>query len=185
MSALSIYPEQYAESVAAVRDFATIQNALNDLGVRFERWQADFEFTATADADTVLNAYKNQVELLKNEYGFQSVDVINVKPDHPQQEQLRQKFLAEHVHADFEVRFFVEGQGLFYLHVGNQVYIVLCEQGDLISVPANTKHWFDMGSQPDFKCIRLFTTPDGWQAEFTDSQMAEKFPSLDEYQASL
>ena len=65
--------------------------------------------------------------------------------------------------TDFELRFFVDGRGLFYLHLGDKVYCVLCEQGDLISVPANTTHWFDMGANPRFKCIRFFTTPDGWQ----------------------
>ena len=42
--------------------------------------------------------------------------------------EMRQKFLNEHTHADFEVRFFVDGSGLFYLHVGDRVYLVLCEK---------------------------------------------------------
>ena len=114
-------------------------------------------------------------------YGFQSADVISVTPAHPQKEQLRAKFLAEHTHSDFEVRFFVEGKGLFYLHPDENVYVVLCEKGDLISVPANVKHWFDMGENPELKCIRLFTTPDGWQAEFTGSKIADAFPRFEQF----
>jgi 1,2-dihydroxy-3-keto-5-methylthiopentene dioxygenase len=106
--------------------------------------------------------------------------VVSLRPDHPERAVLRHKFLAEHTHADFEVRFFVGGRGLFYLHVGGKVYLVLCEQGDLISVPANTTHWFDMGEYPDFKCIRFFTTPDGWEGNFTGSDIATRFPSFDD-----
>jgi len=83
------------------------------------------------------------------------------------------------------VRFFVEGSGLFYLHAGDKVYTVLCGKGDLISIPANTTHWFDMGTNPYFKAIRFFTTPDGWVGNFTGSEIAKKFPDFDQYVASL
>jgi enolase-phosphatase E1 len=102
--------------------------------------------------------------------------VVSLKPDHPDREALRAKFLNEHTHSDYEVRFFVDGQGLFYIHKAGRVYATLCERGDLISVPADTPHWFDMGPRPDFKCIRLFTTPEGWVARFTESDIAGRFP---------
>ena len=54
----------------------------------------------------------------------------------------------------------------------------------LISVPANTRHWFDMGSNPNFKCIRLFTTADGWVGNFTGSEIAKTFPDFDTFLAS-
>jgi 1,2-dihydroxy-3-keto-5-methylthiopentene dioxygenase len=100
-------------------------------------------------------------------------------------DEFRQLFLAEHTHADFEVRFFVDGAGLFYLHVGDRIYAMLCEGGDLISVPAGTTHWFDMGSAPSFKCIRLFTTPEGWKGEFTGSDIAKRFPDFDRHLAEV
>ena len=37
-----------------------------------------------------------------------------------------------------EIRFFVQGAGTFYLHLGDEVVAVLCEAGDLLSVPALT-----------------------------------------------
>lgn len=185
MSALTIYDAATGSQQAATsRDFDAIAEQLANLGVQFERWQAECAFAAEADAQAVLDAYQGSIDRLKLQYGFQSVDVISLKPDHPNAQQLREKFLAEHIHSDFEVRFFVEGRGLFYLHVGDQVYVVLCEQGDLISVPANTPHWFDMGENPDFKCIRLFTTEEGWLADFTGSDLAKNFPTLDQYLAA-
>lgn len=183
MSALSIYSAQQGQHGSTLRDFPAITDKLSELGVQFERWRADCQFSVEDNADTVLSAYQSSIDKLKQQYGFQSVDVISLNADHPNKDALRQKFLSEHTHSDFEVRFFVEGRGLFYLHVGDQVYAVLCEQGDLISVPANTPHWFDMGENPAFKCIRLFTTEEGWVAKFTGDPIAGRFPTLDQYLA--
>ena len=80
------------------------------------------------------------------------------------------------MHSEDEVRFFVRGQGLFYLHFGDQVYAVLCQKNDLISVPDGTRHWFDMGPEPAFACIRLFTNPEGWVADFTGEDIASRLP---------
>jgi 1,2-dihydroxy-3-keto-5-methylthiopentene dioxygenase len=181
MSLLTIHPEKHPESAEVIKDFDAIAKRLNGLGVTFERWEADCEFGPEALQDTVLAAYAKPVEGLKAKYGFQSADVIDVTPDHPQMEQLRAKFLREHTHSDFEVRFFVEGSGLFFLHPDENVYAVLCEKGDLISVPAQVKHWFDMGANPKLKCIRLFTTPEGWLADFTGSLISDYFPKYEDY----
>lgn len=185
MSALTIYPASQPDSGQTFTDGADIAERLQALGVRFERWTANTQFGADAGADTVLAAYRDSIDRLNALFGFQSADVISLKPDHPDKTALRQKFLAEHTHSDFEVRFFVEGRGLFYLHVDEQVYAVLCERGDLISVPAETTHWFDMGENPDFKCIRLFTTPEGWLADFTGNPIAQSFPTLEQYLEKL
>ena len=185
MSALTVYADNQPQHGEQYTDFIAIQNQLNNIGVQFERWTANCELPADAGQESVLAAYADPIDRLKQQYNFQSVDVIKLNPDHPEKAAFRQKFLAEHIHDDFEVRFFVEGRGLFYLHVEGKVYAVLCEQGDLISVPANTTHWFDMGETPRFTCIRLFTTHDGWVADFTGSDIAKTFPTLDQYLAEL
>ena len=185
MSLLTIYNDNQPQQGERYTDFVNIESQLKTLGVLFERWTANCEFDTNADQATILTAYADSIERLKQNYGFQSVDVISLNPNHPDKDALRQKFLAEHTHDDFEVRFFIEGCGLFYLHVGQKVYAVLCEQGDLISVPANTTHWFDMGTNPSFKAIRLFTTPEGWVANFTGSSIAREFPTLDQILAVL
>jgi 1,2-dihydroxy-3-keto-5-methylthiopentene dioxygenase len=87
--------------------------------------------------------------------------------------------LSEHIHTEDEVRFFVDGCGLFYLHIGDKVYSVLCEKGDFLSVPANTKHWFDLGGEPNLAAIRFFNNEAGWVAQYTGSEIAKQFPKLD------
>jgi 1,2-dihydroxy-3-keto-5-methylthiopentene dioxygenase len=59
------------------------------------------------------------------------------------------------------------------------VFAVVCEAGDLISVPAGTRHWFDMGEQPRFTALRLFISPEGWVAQFTGAPIAEDFPKFE------
>jgi 1,2-dihydroxy-3-keto-5-methylthiopentene dioxygenase len=181
VTTLTIAPADGNGPTQTWTDLASITKQLQAIGVEFEHWQADRKLADDADQETVLEAYRQSVSALNARYGFRSIDVVGLTPDHPDAATLRSKFLAEHTHADFEVRFFVDGSGLFYLHVGEQIFMVLCERGDLISVPANTTHWFDMGTRPSFKCIRFFTTPDGWVGDFTGSDIATRFPDFDSY----
>lgn len=183
MSVLTIHHESGAGQTEVHQEFMFIATALTEVGIRFERWQTEAPLSASDTQEQVLEAYTSSVERIKSMYGFQSVDVIGLHPEHPDRVQLRAKFLNEHVHSEFEVRFFVEGAGLFYLHIDDKVYGVLCEKGDLISVPAGTRHWFDMGAAPNFRAIRFFTTPEGWVAQFSGNEIAAQFPSFDDYWA--
>ena len=86
---------------------------------------------------------------------------------------------AYHSGIPQRLRFFVEGQGLFCLHINAEVMTLLCEQGDLIRVPAGTRHWFDMGSKPTFCALRFFNNSEGWVAQFTGDPIADRYPRLD------
>ena len=181
MTTLSIYNENNSSKPEHILDFPEIAARLDSVGVLIERWEANKPLSENAEQDEVLSAYKEAIDKLNTQYRFQSMDVVALRPDNPKREEFRKMFLAEHIHRDFEIRFFVDGRGLFYLHIEDKVYLVLCEKGDLISVPANTTHWFDMGKAPDFKAIRLFTTDEGWVADFTGSDIASRFPDFDDY----
>lgn len=181
MTTLSVYSDTTGEKLETITEHDSIAERLSRLGIELERWEAEAPLSADAGQDEVLAAYQDEIERLNARYGFKSIDVVSLGPDHPQKAEMRQKFLSEHTHDDFEVRFFVDGSGLFCLHVGENVYFVLCEKGDLLSVPANTTHWFDMGTNPDFKCIRFFTQADGWVGNFTGSDIAIRFPTFDEF----
>jgi len=180
MSQLKVYPDSSEKPTQVDNDYEAIAKTLSAAGMRFERWQAEAALTPDADQDAVLNAYRKSVDRLMTERGYITADVINMKPDHPDKRALRQKFLSEHVHSDDEVRFFVQGKGLFCIHTQDKVFAMLCESGDLISVPANTPHWFDMGDTPDFTCIRLFNDPSGWVANYTGDDIAERYPRFGE-----
>lgn len=158
-----------------------IAKQLDGINVLFERWEANQTLGAPGSEADTIRAYQNSIDRLVNRYEFQSFDVISLNQSHPDRASLRSKFLNEHTHSEFEVRFFVEGRGLFYLHPDERVFAILCEKGDLISVPPNVKHWFDMGDSPNFTCIRLFTDPAGWIAEFTGDAISDEYPKLERY----
>ena len=179
-SSLTVYDDADPSApILQTSDGDQIASELAKIGVRFERWAADADLPRGADQDTVIAAYRSSIDRLIAECGYQSVDVIRLERGTPNTEPVRKKFLDEHQHSEDEVRFFVEGRGAFYLHAGDRVYQTICVQGDLISVPAGTKHWFDMGSDPEFTAVRLFINPDGWVAKFTGDAIASGFPKLD------
>jgi 1,2-dihydroxy-3-keto-5-methylthiopentene dioxygenase len=176
MTRLRIYPLGHADAPELdTQDPATVAAALAPIGVRFEQWPAR-PLPAEVDQEAVLAAFAPEVERLKTENGYQTVDVMRVAPDHPDRVALRGKFLSEHRHSEDEVRFFVEGEGLFTLREEDRVYAVLCTAGDLISVPAGMRHWFDMGPAPGFTVIRLYVDPAGWVADYTGDPIADRFP---------
>ena len=179
MSRLTIHTDdQPAVALSSTTDVQGIAAGLAEIGVTFERWQAEGVAPADGDDAAVLAAYAGDIERLKALGGYRSVDVIRMTPDNPAAPELRARFLAEHTHADDEVRFFVEGSAQFYLHQAGKVFIVVCEAGDLMGIPAGTPHWFDMGPRPRFTALRLFVSPDGWVADYTGAKLAEDYPKF-------
>lgn len=176
MSKMTVYSAEGPEGARVVEERAAITSELAALGIDFERWECDVPLGPDADEEAILNAYGESVARVKERGGFATADVISLSPDNPDKSELRQKFLSEHVHTEDEVRFFVEGAGLFYLHVGEKVLRIEYTQGDYLSIPANTRHWFDMGPEPAFRCIRFFTNPEGWVAQYTGDELALRFP---------
>lgn len=179
MSRLRIYADNAHESpLADIGEHDAIAAELGKVGIRFEAWEAAQPIVPGASQEEVIAAYQGDIDRLMREEGYRTVDVISLKPDHPDRATLRKKFLDEHTHSEDEVRFFVAGAGQFTLHIQGKVYEVLCEAGDLIGVPDGTPHWFDMSESPYFVAIRLFTNTEGWVANFTGQDIASRFPRM-------
>ena len=181
MSSLTVYhqsnPDVPNKVLTHLEDIAA---TLAEVGVRFERWQASAPIQPGAAQDEVIAAYRPQIDKLMAEQGYVTVDVVSLNKDHPQKDELRAKFLDEHRHGEDEVRFFVAGRGLFSLHIADNVYEILCERGDLLVIPANTWHWFDMGERPSYVTLRLLGQADGWQAEYSGDEIASRFNRLED-----
>lgn len=164
MSRLTVYADD-AGSDAAIFDSVDgieIGARLASEGIRFERWHTRVLPSDSPAQEEITAAYQSEIDAFIKQEGFQSFDVISVRAHMQNAAAMREKFLVEHTHTEDEVRFFVEGSGVFYVHVGALIYRVVCEKGDLMSVPAHTPHWYDMGEVPHFTAIRLFNNPDGW-----------------------
>jgi 1,2-dihydroxy-3-keto-5-methylthiopentene dioxygenase len=178
MSRLTIYPDDAPDSPLLRTEQADIiTRELNAIGVRFERWESPVSLSPDDDAEKILEAYRPYLDALIGATGAGSADVIKLTPDHPQAVPLREKFLNEHRHTEDEVRFFVHGSGNFILHLNERIYDAHCTAGDLISVPANVKHWFDAGERPFFTALRIFTDTSGWVPHFTGDDISKRFPA--------
>lgn len=179
MSRLSIFADTAPGTpILSTEDASQIADALKAINVRFERWNSPVALSPDDSAETILEAYRPYLNQLMGEVGAGSADVIKLAPDHPQAGALREKFLNEHTHTEDEIRFFVHGAGNFIMHVNGHVYDAHCVQGDLISVPAHTRHWFDAGDAPFFTALRVFTDTSGWVAHFTGDSISERFPAV-------
>ena len=163
-----------------ISDQSEIRSFLAARGVLFDQWEANATFDDDADQDTILGAYEHVLQPYMQQNGYQTADVISVNPDTPNLDMLRTKFLTEHTHTEDEVRFFVDGEGLFWFNMGgdNPVFCMICQKGDLISVPANTKHWFDFGPKCFVKAIRVFIDKSGWVPHYTESGVDQPYNDL-------
>ena len=134
--------------------------------------------TLAADrrAGDVLAAYADKVDALKASGGYTAADVIDVRPDTPGLDGMLAKFRSEHWHDEDEVRFIVEGRGLFHISPpGGPVFAIEVEGGDLIRVPRGTMHWFDLCADRRIRAIRLFQDPAGWTPHYTGSGLDARF----------
>ncbi|MEN9700233.1 MAG: hypothetical protein RLZZ301_1431 [Bacteroidota bacterium] len=159
-----------------VHDPAEIRRYLNARGVFFDQWHCAVQFSDQATQEEILAAYQRDLGPFMEKGGYQTADVISIHAQTENYEAIRAKFLAEHTHSEDEIRFFVDGQGLFWFHLdGHEIFNLLCERGDLISVPAGTKHWFDAGEIPFVKAIRIFIDASGWIPTYTASGIENQF----------
>src|SRR5262249_2427404 len=139
--ALVNIPEEHrrVEGDSAVAEF------LMPYGIDYERWSSPADAGPDASAAAILAAYAGKIDELKARGGYGTADVIDVKPDTPGLDGMLARFNSEHWHDEDEVRFIVEGRGLFHVHpVNGPVFAIEVEAGDLIRVPRGTHHWFDL-----------------------------------------
>ncbi|AZF59274.1 acireductone dioxygenase [Pseudomonas sp. R11-23-07] len=176
MSYVAVYPLTTPDTPNKVlTHFDDIQSTLAEKGVRFARWQPGALEKGASEAQMIA-AYQSQIEAL----GYARVKVISVTDDHPDKDTLWAERLSEHTCREDQAHGFIAGQGLFALRIGDYVYGVRCEKNDLLIVPANMPHWFDMGENPHFVALHMFNTAEGSVPTLTGNDIARDFAKLDD-----
>ena len=103
------------------------------------------------------------IEKIKREHHYVDQDFIGLMPDTPNLETICAKFDKEHYHTEDEVRFVVEGEGIFDVRDKSDKWIrIEVKEGDIILIPANTHHRFMLTDVKRIRCMRLFANHDGW-----------------------
>lgn len=149
---------------------AEITAYLASIDIDYEQWQPSQPVAEGASADEILAAYADDINRLKEMDGYVTADVIDVSPSTPGLDAMLAKFKSEHWHDDDEVRFIIEGRGVFHIHPNNgAVTSIEVTAGDLIRVPSGTLHWFNLCDDLRIRAIRLFADPAGWVPRYTES----------------
>ncbi len=158
-----------------ITDAAEITAFLAANDIEYER-TTYIDVPADAPSEQLLAAYKPKIDELSARGGYKTADVIDVSSATPNLDVMLNKFNSEHWHDEDEVRFIVEGRGLFHIHPKEgQVFSIEVEAGDLIRVPKGTLHWFDLCGDRRIRAIRLFQAVSGWTPHYTQSGVDKGF----------
>ncbi|MDR3467911.1 MAG: cupin domain-containing protein [Xanthobacteraceae bacterium] len=98
---------------------------------------------------------------------YRSRDLIALHPQRPDNDELARKFERWHRHDGDEVRYILDGAGIFRILVAGGPADLHVGPGDFINVPSGLEHSFRLTEIQRIKAIRYFSDPSGWAAEFT------------------
>lgn len=168
-----------------IKNFAEVCEILKPLNVQLSEWPVpkNPELQSLLAKDKLSDDEKSQIlhhvrdrfEEQSRQYGYKTQDLVSLTSATPTLEDLLAKFDKIHTHSDDEVRYIIEGSGLFGFVLPNQEQVVLqVEAGEYIRVPANTEHWFLLDAARRIKAVRYFVSPEGWVANYVpkDVQIA-------------
>lgn len=152
---------------------------LSQFGIWYRYSEAANELPTNPSDEEILACFAKPIDELKAAGGYVTADVINITPELPNLDTMLAKFNKEHWHDEDEVRFIVDGSGIFHINPSNgPVFSVEMFAGDMINVPRGMYHWFDLCESRTIKAIRLFQDQSGWTPHYTDSQTEQRFEPL-------
>src|SRR5262249_33795949 len=156
----------------STQEYYEVRECLANIGIDYERWEPVAGIPPSASAQEILNAYSKQINELKSRGGYLTADIIDVNQDTPGLDAMIAKFNIEHRHDEDEVRYIIDGRGLFHIHPQKGAVVAIeVEAGDLIRVPRGTLHWFDLCGDKRIRAIRLFQNASGWTPHYTHSEI--------------
>ncbi len=171
------------EENKTITDPAEIKELLSTVGITYENWEPKHPVANDAPAEDILTAYKDEIDRLKESGGYVTADVIDVFPTTPGLDEMLAKFDKEHWHDEDEVRFCIDGSGVFHINPKENypdapVMAIEMHPGDLIRVPRGTHHWFDLCKERRIRAIRLFQDPGGWTPHYTNTGVDQGYQPL-------
>jgi 1,2-dihydroxy-3-keto-5-methylthiopentene dioxygenase len=170
------------ENGLTITDLPSIAATLAPLNIQLHHWpigeSAELrsllaqESLDDSEKETVLTALDHYFQRLQASDGYQNRDLIVLNPDVPNLDALLAKFDKIHAHADNEIRYIVDGEGVFGFVLPDETQVELTvEPGEYINVPAGTEHWFVLTESRRIKAVRYFIGTDGWVPEYTGREI--------------
>lgn len=170
------------ETGQVITDLPTIAATLAPLKIQLHHWPVgdDPVLRATlaqdslsdAEKETVLAALDHYFQQLQQTEGYQNRDLIVLNKDIPNLDQLLAKFEQIHTHADNEIRYIIDGEGIFGFVLPDESQVELTvEPEEYINVPAGTEHWFVLTESRRIKAVRYFEGTEGWVPLYTGREV--------------
>lgn len=166
-----------------ITGFDDVKTFLAGFHIDHQIWPLEDRVDPAAPAEEILAAYAPEIDELKRQGGFVTADVIDVRPETPNLDTMLAKFAKEHTHTEDEVRFILQGRGVFHIHGTaangtDTVFAIEVGAGDLISVPKDTRHWFDLCNDRRIRAIRLFQDMTGWTPHYVEGGVHEGYEPI-------
>ena len=164
-------------------DPGTIKDFLRARGVAFELWEVSAEARALAakarmdDADkqALLDLFADRIAEKALADGYQSADVVAIRPDLPNVDEALGKFDRVHFHDDDEVRAIVGGEGVFgFVGDDGRQFTLTMQPGEYISLPAGMWHWFYCLDSKNVTAIRLFKDNPSWVPHYRSTERGDR-----------
>lgn len=105
-----------------------------------------------------------QYQAIRKVRGYTYEDEIDIHKDRlPGYEAKLKIFFEEHIHADEEIRYVLDGSGYFDVRDAEDRWIrISCQKGDMIVLPAGIWHRFTLDEGNYIKAKRLFVGEPVW-----------------------
>ncbi|MEC7986706.1 MAG: acireductone dioxygenase [Myxococcota bacterium] len=161
----------------SISDLSNIQRKLQPLNVQLRYWPTNPDAAELLQRDvlsddekkSLIDAHDHYFSKLQQEEHYQQRDLIVLHPNLPQLSSLLEKFARIHTHDDDEVRYIIDGEGVFGFVMPDESQILLTvESGEYINVPKDTEHWFLLTEAQRIKALRYFTSTEGWSPRYTN-----------------
>ena len=181
MSCLSVYHETSPHIPNKVlTHFEDIAATLAEHGISLGHEPVAGSVAPGSSPQAVIDACGGQTGERLRALGYSNTEIISLNRGHTQSAEQRGRFLDERRHGAAESWWVAGGRALLNVHVAEHVFALLCEKGDLITLASGTRYWLDLGEEPHVVLVRLYNEAEGGLAEFTDKDIAGRFPRLDD-----
>lgn len=166
------------ENGQTLKDLNEIRSALSPLKIELAHWPIEKtpQIRELLEADSLndqekellLGALDSRFNEQKEKYGYQTRDLVVLHSKVPKLDDMLAIFDKTHRHGDDEVRYIVDGSGIFgfVMPDGQQALLTIVAE-EYIRVPSETEHWFILDEKKRIKAVRYFTSKEGWVAKYS------------------
>jgi len=177
MSSLAVHLHTSPELPNKVLNHADdIASTLAAVGIDYRRLELPAPLRPGCEQAEFDAAYGLWLQAFMGREGYVQQELLNLQRNHPQKLELRAQYLDEQAQPSVSAWLFVGGFAQLSVHLDGYVYVLQGERGDLLTLPAGTRHWFDLGEEPHVLALRLSLGDEA--PERTGDGIASRFPRL-------